>query len=83
MHGKNTFLIELIQMVEVFKTNVQKSDEAQVVIKNLLEHFPNAKINFDLEDCDRILRIENETKIALFVINLVKKNGFTCKELSD
>lgn len=48
-------------MVEVFKTNVQERNEATKIIQTLLEHFPNHIINFDLEDCDNILRIENPT----------------------
>lgn len=45
-------------MVEIFKTNVQEEKEANKVVRKLLEQFPNNKINFDLEDCDKILRIE-------------------------
>ena len=45
-------------MVEIFKTNIQEEKEANKVVRKLLEQFPNNKINFDLEDCDKILRIE-------------------------
>ena len=45
-------------MVEVFKTNVQEADESDKIILKLLEHFPDSQINFDLDDCDKILRFE-------------------------
>ena len=47
-------------MVEVFKTNINSKRIANKLLKELKRHFPSDKINFDLEDCDRILRIENE-----------------------
>ena len=64
-------------MVEVFKTNVQEVDDANKIIQKLLEHFPNYKINFDLDDCDKILRIESP-KIDLNKIEQ-KLNKLNCK----
>jgi hypothetical protein len=43
--------------VEVFKTNVGNQRTANH-LKLLLERLPACKINFDLEDCDNILRIK-------------------------
>ena len=48
-------------MVEVFKTNVQSTREAKRIIQKLAEEFPKHKINFDLSDCDRILRVQGNT----------------------
>ncbi len=48
-------------MVEVFKTNVQQTEEAEMLIEKLAEHFPAHEINFDLSDCDRILRVQGTT----------------------
>jgi hypothetical protein len=50
-------------MIYVFKTSVDsksKLEFANVLIGKLL---PNAVWNFDLEDCDNILRIESEEDI--------------------
>ena len=44
-------------MVEVFKTNVRSIRKAKLIIQKLAEEFPAHKINFDLSDCDRILRV--------------------------
>lgn len=46
--------------MEVLRTNVQKNNEAKQIIQDLLKHFPDSKINFDLEDCDKILRVESD-----------------------
>ena len=43
--------------------------------------FPNAKWNFDLEDCDKILRIHNEENIVLKTIDLLISQNFDCEEL--
>jgi len=45
-------------VVEVFKTNVNSKSATQSIIHQLEEIVPGAKINFDLEDCDKILRVE-------------------------
>ncbi|ABG57969.1 hypothetical protein [Cytophaga hutchinsonii] len=46
-------------MIEIFKTSVQNDLQAMVVKKLLLKQNPSLEINFDLEDCDKILRIKN------------------------
>jgi hypothetical protein len=68
-------------MVEVFKTNVQKAIQAKKIISQLNHHFPNSKINFDLEDCDKVLRVEGKNIAVGKVVELVEQNGFICAEL--
>ena len=68
-------------MIEVFKTNVQKVLEAQQLTYLLLENFPGSKINFDLHDCDKILRVEAGDLIVSKVIAVVNEKGFTCTVL--
>lgn len=65
-------------MIEVFKTNVEEACHAKNVIALLLQHFPGSKINFDLHDCDKILRVEGENFVADKVIRLVAESGFSC-----
>jgi len=68
-------------MIEVFKTNVEEACHAKNVIVLLLQHFPDSKINFDLHDCDKILRVEGENFVAEKVVTLVNESGFTCNIL--
>jgi len=68
-------------MIEVFKTNVETLGDANHIVQLLLYHFPCSKINFDLQDCDRILRVEGKDFCSDTIIQLVKKRGFHCSIL--
>jgi hypothetical protein len=46
-------------MVEIFKTNVTNERLASRVLKTLRAGLPCYHFNFDLEDCDRILRAQS------------------------
>jgi len=68
-------------MVEVFKTNVQKKAQSKMLLCILSEAFPSFKINFDLSDCDKVLRVEGENIEALRIMILVKEYGVKCEIL--
>lgn len=68
-------------MVEVFKTNVQKKAQSKMLLCVLSEAFPSLKINLDLSDCDKVLRVEGDNMEAARIMVLVKENGFKCEEL--
>ncbi len=68
-------------MVEVFKTNVQEMEQSKMIVVKLLEHFPNSIINFDLEDCDKILRIHSSSISNNKIIDLLNLHGFHCEVL--
>jgi hypothetical protein len=68
-------------MVEVFKTNVQEADVAETLIDKLLLLFPYSRINFDLSDCDKILRVEAENVCSEKIIELVLSSGYQSEVL--
>jgi hypothetical protein len=68
-------------MVEVFKTNVRLKKESMLLLNILLEIFPKYKIDFDLDDCDKILRIEGVVVQPGKVIRILKEQGFNCSVL--
>ena len=68
-------------MVEVFKTNVQKKAQSKMLLCILSETFPSFKINFDLSDCDKVLRVEGDNMEALRIMMLVKEYGVNCEVL--
>jgi hypothetical protein len=68
-------------MIEVFKTNVYAKSNSQKIIELLYEHFPGCKINFDLDDCDNILRIEGSEFEAEKIKFIVNENGYNCEVL--
>lgn len=49
---------ELKPTVEIFRTDVPDNTIASKVVSVLYNYFPDTQINFDLEDCDKILRVE-------------------------
>lgn len=65
-------------MVEVFKTNVQEVAFANQIVEQLLEHFPSYTVNFDLEDCDKILRIEGESIDTELICKLLEQANVKC-----
>ena len=69
-------------MVEIFKTNVDDHSQAQQIIALLKHHFPAFFINFDLHDCDKILRIKGESIPINEIEDLVSANGFHCSVLN-
>ena len=68
-------------MVEVFKTNVQLDEQSQMLIEKLSYHFPHCRINFDLEDCDNILRVEGDDIPIEKVIEIFNSHGCECEVL--
>lgn len=68
-------------MIEVFKTNVQEASQSEMIVGRLLEHFPNSVINFDLEDCDKILRVHSSEISNQQIIELLNLHGFQCEAL--
>lgn len=70
-------------MIEVFKTNVKRKKDAKTIIILLKRCFPKVQANFDLEDCDKILRIEAADIDELKIISLLESEGFDCGILED
>lgn len=69
-------------MVEVFKTNIQEVYQAQKLFEVLSTSFPECKINFDLEDADKVLRIEGTEIISTKIIEFVNAKGYYCELLN-
>ncbi len=68
-------------MIEVFRTNVYTVEQSDRMIAQLQLLFPTGKINFDLEDCDNILRVESESISHQTVVDLFLENGFQAEVL--
>jgi hypothetical protein len=69
-------------VVEVFKTNVTSKKDANEIISILQILLPLAKINFDLEDCDNILRIEDKNISTTEIIEYLLNNKVTAEPLA-
>jgi len=65
-------------VVEVFKTNVLNKRAAKVILEEIGLHQPQYKCNFDLEDCDKVLRIENASGRVntQLIFEILEKNNY-------
>lgn len=70
-----------MKMIEVFKTNVAEAEHADKLVSLLQQHFPGGRITFDLEDCDRVLRVESTFVAAESVIGLLRSHNYECYTL--
>jgi hypothetical protein len=70
--------------VEVLKTNVQQSEDADLIRACLSSLFEPARITFDLEDIDCVLRVATHLPVnAEMVIYVVSLFGFRAEVMPD
>ena len=69
-------------MITVFKTSVKTKIQVKVLKPHIDKILPKGKWNFDLEDCDRILRIDSEKDIVLSLKDLLENHNHHCEELT-
>lgn len=73
-----------MEIVEVFKTNVETREQAEQLVRLIRKNFPEYGINFDLEDCDRILRVKSPVRIQeSSLITILLQQGFQAAVLVD
>ncbi|WP_281232021.1 hypothetical protein [Flavobacterium gelatinilyticum] len=65
-------------MIYVFKTSVDNSSKLELASALLHELLPESLWNFDLEDCDNILRVDSELDVTQLLLN---NTIFECVEL--
>ncbi len=68
-------------MIEIFKTNVYEVEKSNIIFQKLHKHFPKNKINFDLQDCDKILRVEGNNILPEKIIEILNAEGHICEVL--
>lgn len=73
--------------VEVFRTNVASARQAFVVVSLVQAHFAGCRVTLDLDDCDRVLRVQayyhNQTLPEETIRRLVSGLGFEIEALAD
>lgn len=69
-------------MISVFKTSVFTWSDIEL-LRPHLNKLPHSKWNFDLEDCDNILRIDSKKEVSKTIIRVLQAHGFDCEELTD
>ena len=72
-------------MIEVFKTNVQDWGHAERLLDQIHKVHLDYRASFDLEDCDKILRVECATRLIqpAWLIDLLRDFGYQAEVLED
>ncbi|GEP90275.1 hypothetical protein SAMN05660909_00116 [Chitinophaga terrae (ex Kim and Jung 2007)] len=69
-------------MLGIFRTNIQTTKDKSDVIDAIVAQLPVTACSVDLEDCDKVLRIDSPVIFAPeTIINLVADLGFDCQIL--
>lgn len=68
-----------MSQVEIFKTNVNNKRAALKVAFHLSQALPDYEINFDLEDCDKVLRIKGKWIDVTEVLKNMQQQGYQCE----
>lgn len=68
-------------MIHVFKTSVKTKTQVRILQPHINKMIPTEKWNFDLEDCDKVLRIDCEENIVLKIKELLAHYKFYYEEL--
>ncbi|MBX7124766.1 MAG: hypothetical protein K1X47_03670 [Cyclobacteriaceae bacterium] len=70
-------------MVEVFRTNVENHEQAALLRIALIQKHPAWSVHFDLEDCDKVLRIQATDPCipSEEVEDTLQRQGFQCELL--
>nr|WP_295931732.1 hypothetical protein [uncultured Dyadobacter sp.] len=72
-------------MIEVFKTDVQKKSQANLLTDLICLAFSGYQASFDLEDCDKVLRVSSCTHpvCCMSIIGLLENFGYSGEVLNE
>ena len=74
-----------MSVIEVFKTDVTDQRHAELLVNQVHNSFPGYTANFDLSDCDKVLRVKSVIGPVKpqVIIDLLKQFGFHSEVLPD
>lgn len=72
-----------LPMIAVFRTGVQTQHDVGKLAQWLTPLHGLTHWNVDIEDCDRVLRLEGNCIDVDEIQALVQQAGFSCEELDD
>lgn len=68
-------------MIYVLKTTVKYKKQVKIIAKEFDKITEIKKWNFDLEDCDKVLRVETNEKTLKIVCGILNSLNYICEEL--
>jgi len=69
--------------VLILKTNIRYKKQVKTVAPLLDGQDNISRWNIDLNDIDKVLRIESDDMELTEVVQIIKEAGFHCEELTD
>lgn len=78
-----TTIATMYKFVSVFKTNVQTLSDKVLLLEGLQSLKIPLIVSLDLEDEDRILRVESNEHVVPLVVSKVDEYNFKCEELDS
>ncbi len=83
MDIRNHLIETQVNDLLIFRTNIDKKSEF-LSIKYDLQKIAGVRLcTIDLDDCDRVLRVECENVPLDRIVEEVARHGFVCEELAD
>ncbi|WP_133583997.1 hypothetical protein [Sphingobacterium yanglingense] len=73
----------MYKFVSVFKTNVQTLTDKILLLEGLQSLKIPLIVSLDLEDEDRVLRVESNEHVVPLVVSKVDECNFKCEELDS
>ena len=67
--------------IEIFKTDVENETQAAALVRLILNRFPVLRVNVDLHDADKVLRVEGSFLETKRIVQVVLSAGFYCRLL--
>lgn len=73
------------EMIEVFKTDVQKKSQGDLLANLICLAFSGYQASFDLEDCDKVLRVSSHGQpvCCASIIGLLENFGYAAQILGE
>ena len=66
--------------IEVFVTDIHNVIQREFIRREILVFYPELKIDFDLEDVDRVLRVEGIFN-SVEIKDRIRSKGYKCEEM--
>jgi hypothetical protein len=67
--------------IEIFKTDVENERQAAALVRLIRDRFAVARVNVDLHDDDKVLRVEGDFFEPERIVQVVLSAGFYCRLL--
>jgi hypothetical protein len=74
-------LMEQLDYILVFKTNIRTRADAAILAPVLSSHSQISQWTVDCEDVDCVLRVVSDSLCCEDIIPMVRREGYFCKEL--